>query len=112
MSAVVQTVTAASALQWVRGEIDDHQLVPGHDVIHFHELPGRNDYRAGLREVLKLHRAGARFCIARACHPVVAGHIARLGGFAAFVEQRSYQGQTVLAKRCLFHGAPNKLKSV
>jgi hypothetical protein len=99
MSAEIKLVTAASALQWLRGEIDDAGLVAGEEVVFWAELPRRADYREALKIIKAFRAAGLKSMVARACHPSVTHKLAREGALKLLTEPRFFGGREIIAAR-------------
>ena len=85
-------VTFESAVRWLRGEIMDAGLVPGHEVIYWKNLSRIRDYPAGLLRCRELFAAGARGMIVRTHSPIVSRKLTREGLVATLTEVIAPEG--------------------
>lgn len=98
----VETITSASAVAWLAGEIDDDGVEAGSEVVFWRELENLGEYRASLAAIASAKSKGARAMMARACSRVVAHKFKREGGTPTLSESRHYRGQKITAERwCL-----------
>lgn len=95
----VEVVTVASALAWLRGEIDDDSVELGREVVFWRELEHLGEYRASLAAIARARSNGARAMIARACSQVVSQKFFREGGTVTLYEPRNYRGKPIEAVR-------------
>ena len=78
MEARIEPVTAVDALDWIRGEIHDDELLarPSKpECVFIYNLPDRSAWRDAVRKILQLRSAGAKLLIARTGIPSIERHL-------------------------------------
>jgi hypothetical protein len=95
----VDVITVESALAWLRGEIDDGEVIPGSGAVFWRELENRSEYRECLAAIAAAKANGAKVMIGRACSEVVSHKFWREGGTPMLNEPRNYRGEQITATR-------------
>lgn len=96
----IYPVSAASAVQWLQGNIGDADLERSPaQVVFLNELGNRASYRKCLAQILRLYDCGCQAGIAHSCSDLMTGHLIRLGGIPVYKEWIFWRGKSLSAVR-------------
>jgi hypothetical protein len=89
MDAHVLPVTAADALLWIRGAIDDKELLkrdPKTECVFIVNIPDRSAWQDAVRKILQLRKDGCKFLIVRTGVESLERHLLHAGATSTLRE--------------------------